>query len=104
MATAAVNLLGVSGSYELGVYWERKKPELLSHSNQNFGLTNTMQNVSDWVRSDTTATNHTECTECVAGATAVGGVYLFADQSEHASFNARVVPSRASDSQELLGL
>lgn len=52
-----------------------------------------MLNKSGWVRSDTTATNHVECAEYVAGVTDVEGVGLFARQAEHASF--QVVPQTA---------
>ena len=60
LAIAAVNLLRASRSYGFEVYWERKNLEVLFQSDRVLRLTSTIQEVSDWVRSDTTATNHVE--------------------------------------------
>lgn len=46
-----------------------------------------MQDMSEWILGDPTATNMDECTEYVAKATAAdGGIGLFSHASEHTSF------------------
>ena len=83
---AAVNLPGACRSFGFEQYWERKKLELLGQPARSLRLENGMQDMSDWVIADPTATNPVECAEYVARATAVDGAGLFDHQSEHASF------------------
>ncbi|CAM9884000.1 unnamed protein product [Ectocarpus sp. 12 AP-2014] len=45
-----------------------------------------MQEMSDWILGDPTATNIAECTEYVSGATVDGQAGLFEHESEHTSF------------------
>ena len=86
VAIAAVNLPGECRSFGFEKYWERKKLENRSQSRRSLNVIKTLQDMSDWVLSDPTATNMVECTEYVARATAVDEDGMFTHQSEHASF------------------
>ena len=86
IAMAAVNLPGACRSFGFERYWERKKLELFGQPSRSLRSENGMQDMSDWVIADPTATNPVECIEYVSHATAVDGAGLFDHQSEHASF------------------
>lgn len=67
-------------------YWERKKAEY-ANTGRRLWTQDSMQDMSEWVLGDPTATNMEECTEYVAKATAAGGdIGLFSHASEHTSF------------------
>lgn len=63
-------------------YWERKKLEY-AQSKRHLNLANGLQDMSEWILGDPTATNPDECAEYVATAGESG---LFSHDSEHASF------------------
>ena len=85
-AIAAVNLPGACRSFGFEQYWERKKLEYLSLPDRKLNLLSGMQDMSDWVVADPTATNAAECSEYVARVSAASDVSMFDHQSEHASF------------------
>ena len=86
VAIAAVNLPGACRSFGFEKYWERKKLEIRAQSIRTLNEINILQDMSEWVLSDPTATNMGECTEYVARATAVDEGGMSSHQSEHASF------------------
>ena len=86
VSIAAVNLPGACRSFGFEKYWERKRLERSAKNGRSLSLRNTIQDMSDWVLADPTATNQVECAEYVARAMAGDGVGLFAKQSEHVSF------------------
>ena len=71
IAIAAVNLPGACRSFGFEKYWEWKKLELLTQSSRTLRAMNMLQDMSDWILADPTATNMVECTEYVARATVV---------------------------------
>ena len=83
VAIAAVNLPGECRSFGFEKYWEQKKLQLPQHGRRLIEV-DVMQDMSDWVLADPTATNMMECEEYVAKA--VDGAGMFEHQSEHASF------------------
>ena len=73
-------------SFGFDKYWERKKAAHAS-SGRRLALSTALQEMSEWILGDPTATNADECTEYVARATANDGeAGLLAHDSEHASF------------------
>ena len=67
-------------------YWERKKAEY-AMMGRRLSEQNGLQDMSEWILGDPTATNMEECTEYVADATAASGdIGLFSHESEHTSF------------------
>ena len=86
VSIAAINLPGACRSFGFEKYWERKKLERFGQSGRRLGLGNAMQDMSDWILADPTATNKVECAEYVDRSTTGDGVSLFAKQSEHVSF------------------
>ena len=74
-------------------YWERKQAEYAASGRRLLTPSAHMEDMSEWILGDPTATNAAECAEYVAGATAAGGggggggdAGLFGLDSEHASF------------------
>ena len=66
-------------------YWEAKKEEY-AKSGRKLHSVSGLQDMSEWVLGDPTATNADECAEYVAGAIADGEEGLLTHDSEHASF------------------
>ena len=63
-------------------YWERKKAEY-AMMGRRLLVQNGLQDMSEWILGDPTATNMDECTEYVDAATETD---LFSHESEHTSF------------------
>ncbi|CAM9817823.1 unnamed protein product [Ectocarpus sp. 6 AP-2014] len=85
VAISAVNLPGACRSFGFEEYWERKKAEYAT-SGRRLNNLSQMQEMSDWILGDPTATNMAECTEYVLGATVDGQAGLLEHDSEHTSF------------------
>eukprot|EP00752_Nemacystus_decipiens_P008177 g7313.t1 len=85
VAVSAVNLPGACRSFGFEKYWEAKQ-EAYVKAGRKLSAASDLQNMSEWILGDPTATNMDECTEYVAGAIAGGEDGLFSHDSEHASF------------------
>eukprot|EP00903_Cladosiphon_okamuranus_P020094 g18456.t1 len=86
VAIAAANLPGACRSFGFEKYWERKKAEN-AMMGRRLSEQNGLQDMSEWILGDPTATNMDECTEYVADAIGTGGeTGLFSHDSEHTSF------------------
>ncbi|CAN0303542.1 unnamed protein product [Ectocarpus sp. 8 AP-2014] len=85
VAISAVNLPGACRSFGFEKYWERKKEEY-ARAGRLLSSRTKMQQMSDWILGDPTATNMAECTEYVIKATEDGPTGLFKHDSEHVSF------------------
>ena len=73
-------------SFYANRYWEQKKAEY-AITGRRLSDQTSLQDMSEWILGDPTATNMDECTEYVAKAMAAGGdVDLFSHASEHTSF------------------
>ncbi|CAM9208077.1 unnamed protein product [Ectocarpus fasciculatus] len=87
VAISAVNLPGACRSFGFEKYWERKKEEYArAAAGRSLFDRTEMQQMSEWILGDPTATNMAECTEYVMQATADGSTGLFEHDSEHTSF------------------
>ncbi|CAM9423645.1 unnamed protein product [Ectocarpus fasciculatus] len=82
---SAVNLPGACRSFGFEKYWERKQAEYAA-AGRRLLSSNALQDMSDWIVGDPTATNMPECTEYAAKAAAGGQAGLLAHESEHVSF------------------
>ncbi|CAM9823855.1 unnamed protein product [Ectocarpus fasciculatus] len=85
VAISAVNLPGACRSFGFEKYWERKKEEYARGGRKLSSLAQ-MEDMSEWILGDPTATNMAECSEYVVEATADGSTGLFEHESEHTSF------------------
>ncbi|CAM9134386.1 unnamed protein product [Scytosiphon promiscuus] len=82
VTVSAANLPGACRSFGFEKYWERKKVEYAQAGRR---LDEKLQDMSEWILGDPTATNLDECMEYLARA-ALDGNGVFAHQSEHVSF------------------
>ncbi|CAN0226317.1 unnamed protein product, partial [Ectocarpus sp. 6 AP-2014] len=67
VAISAVNLPGACRTFGFEKYWEHKKLQNAG-GGRHLGIIGVMQDMSEWILADPTATNIDECTEYVAAA------------------------------------
>lgn len=77
---------GLSRSFGFEKYWEQKQLENARTARRRLNPVDGLQDMSQWILGDPTATNLEECAEYVARADSTSGGGMFAHGSEHASF------------------